>query len=115
MRHSNRNRKFGRERNQRRALLRSLASNLIERGKIQTTEARAKEARRLVERLITKTKSGGLVARRQAIGAVGYKTARILVNDVAPRYQERKGGYTRVIKLRPRKSDSARQAIIELV
>lgn len=115
MRHANRNRKFGRERNQRKALLRSLTANLIKHGKIETTEARAKETRRVVERLITQAKSGKLESRRRAIEVIGVLATRTLMNDIAPRYNERRGGYTRIVKLPARKSDGSRQAIIELV
>lgn len=115
MRHSKRGRKFGRERDQRKAFFKSLAANLILKEKIKTTEARAKEMRRLVERLITKAKKGDLVGLRSAERFLEKKTLNKLVKEVAPKYKERPGGYTRIIKLGRRSSDGAPMAIIELV
>ena len=116
MRHSNSVRKFGRTTDARRALLRSLAEALLTRGKIETTAAKAKELRSFVEKLITKTKTGTLAARRQAISVLGTeKRAKLLVDEVAPKYKERPGGYTRIIKLPSRQSDGSPMAIIELV
>ena len=116
MRHHSKNRKFGRERNQRRALLRMLAGSLIMHGKITTTEAKAKELRPFIEKLITvsKTKTlGGIRMVRKRIGnsAVGGQ----LINDVAARYQNRSGGYLRITKIAPKKSDGRKMAVIEFV
>lgn len=116
MRHGNQNRKFGRETGQRRALLRSLAEALIKKGKIQTTEAKAKELRPFVEKLVTLARKNTLASRRLVISRLGTEPrATALFKTIAPRYAERPGGYTRIVKLPPRKSDSAKMAIIEFV
>lgn len=116
MRHHNHNRKFGRERNQRRAFLRSLAVNLIARGKIKTTTARAKELRPLIEKMVTRARTGDLTARRLLLARLGRPEAmRKLITDVAPRYLTRTGGYTRITKLPARLSDGSPQALIEFV
>ena len=116
MRHSNANRKFGRETNQRHALLRSLASNLINSGKIITTEAKAKEIRPYVEKLVTTAKAGTVTARRLITSRIGNpKSVKKLVEVIAPKYKERAGGYTRVIKLPQRVGDGSRMATIEFV
>lgn len=115
MRKRNKGRKFARERGQRKALVKSLAQNLFLKEKIKTTEAKAKESRISVEKMITRAKKGDLnnirLLRRDLSPAVVKK----LVNDLAPRYKDRKGGYTRIIKLGRRQTDSAKMAIIELV
>ena len=117
MRHQKKGRKFGRERNQRRALLKSLAVNLIAHGKIKTTLPKAKELRGVAERLVTYAKRG------PKTGA-GYRTAQKtlskaalvkLVKEIAPRYLERKGGYTRITKLPLRTRDAAKMAYIEFI
>ena len=115
MHHHVRNRKLGLETDQRRALLRSLAISLIEKGKIVTTEAKAKELRPYVERLVTKAKTPGLVSTRLINSKVGLKAAKILVEKIAVNYKERKGGYTRVVKLTTKRSDAASMAQIEFV
>jgi large subunit ribosomal protein L17 len=116
MRHHNANRKFGRETDGRRALLRSLAEGLILKGRITTTEAKAKELRPFVEKLVTKARQNTLASRRLVISRLGTEArAKKLVAEVAPRYVERAGGYTRIIKLPPRKSDGSKMAIIEFV
>jgi large subunit ribosomal protein L17 len=114
MRHSNSNRKFGRETNQRLALKRSLALSLIKHGKIKTTEAKAKELRSFVEKIITKARLGTLASRRIVKSKLGVDDKK-LFDTVAPMYKERKGGYTRVLKLGTRGSDGSPMAIIELV
>ncbi len=117
MRHHNANRKFNRTKNQRSALLKGLVSSLVEHGKIVTTEAKAKELRPKVEKLITKAKNPTLSNRRLLLGGL-YNNEEIvnkLINDVAPRYQERAGGYTRIIKLAIRKGDASPMALIEFV
>ena len=83
--------------------------------KIETTEAKAKDISPIAEKVITKAKLGGVAQRRYLTALLGIEGAKKLVDEVAPRYMERKGGYTRIIKRRPRKSDSAKLAIIELV
>ena len=117
-------RKLGRLSDQRKAMLRDLATDLIINEKITTTEARAKELRRTVEKLITLGKRGDLHARRQAVTVLrnkivnaetGQDAVQKLFSDIAPRYQERNGGYTRIIKTAPRRGDAARMAVIELV
>lgn len=115
MRHAKKGRKFGREKDVRKAFFKSLAVNLILNGKIKTTEARAKDLRRLVERLIAKTKKGGLPQIRYAVRFLPDKAVKKLTKELAPKYSERKGGYTRMIKLSPRLSDGARMAVIEFV
>jgi len=116
MRHHNTNRKFGRERNVRTALLRSLARNLVNEGRITTTLARAKELRPLVEKLITHGKKGTLASRRILISRLGRVTeAKKLMETIASRYTERHGGYTRIVKMAPRTGDASPQALIEFV
>jgi large subunit ribosomal protein L17 len=108
-------RKFNRKRDQRKALLKTLATSLIIKGKIKTTEAKAKELSPFIEKKITKAKKGGIPTLRYLRTYFSERTAKKLVEEVAPKYKERKGGYTRVIKVGQRKSDSSRMAIIELV
>lgn len=108
-------RKLSRPRNQKKALLKTLASALILKEKIKTTEAKAKEAVGFVEKQITVAKKNKLHSRRLLARYFSPQVVKKLINDIAPRYKERRGGYTRIIKLGPRKSDGARMAIIELV
>ncbi|MBI4120662.1 MAG: 50S ribosomal protein L17 [Parcubacteria group bacterium] len=117
MRHHNKNRKFGRERNQRRALLRSLASSLIKKGKIRTTEAKAKELRPFVEKLVTQGKHGTLAQSRLIISRLGGDkvSGSKLFKEIAPKYAERKGGYIRIVKLPRRLGDGSPMAMIEFV
>jgi large subunit ribosomal protein L17 len=97
-------------------LLRGLASELIRHERITTTEAKAVETRRLVEKLITHGKDGSLHHRRLAISQVpNLMTVRKVFDVLAPRYVDRPGGYTRLIKLGPRNGDAAQMALIELV
>ncbi len=116
MRHHNANRKFGRSRNQRRALLRSLARELFVHGKITTTVAKAKEVRPYAEDLISKSRIDSVaarrdVSRRMANNAIVGK----LFAEIAPKYVGRAGGYTRILKTGPRLSDASPMAIIELI
>jgi len=115
MRKLNRGRKLSRERDQRKALLKSLAREFFLREKIKTTEAKAKELAIFAEKTITIAKIANLSARRLLLRTFPLKLVQKLINDIAPKYKERKGGYTRVIKLGHRKTDGARMAIIELV
>lgn len=119
MRHHNANRKLSRESGQRRALLRSLARELIIREKIQTTEAKAKEVRPMVEKLITRGKATGgkitLANRRFLIGQVGAEAGKKVANVLSPKFQERKGGYVRIIRLPRRISDGSPMAHVEFV
>lgn len=118
-------RKFSRERDQRRAFLKSLAANLILKEKIRTTVSRAKETSRFVEKLISQTINSGqaqteakekLVTKRRLLAKFFSPTVnKKLFQEIGPRYKERKGGYTRVTKLGPRKSDGAAMAVIELI
>ncbi len=108
-------RKFSRKRDQRRALLKSLATSLFLKEKIKTTEARAKEISRFAEKYITKAKKGDLASRRLLLRYFSKNVVKKLIEEIGPRYKERKGGYTRIIKLGIRKSDGAKIAIIELV
>lgn len=117
MRHHNANRKFGRERKVRTALLRGLAVSLIRDKKITTTEAKAKELRPFMEKLITGARSATLASRRNAVTKLGgvSAAAKTLVDDIAPMYAKRAGGYTRVVKLAPRGGDASKMAVIEFV
>lgn len=116
MRHKNRVVKFSRPAGQRRALARSLATNLILRGKIKTTLMRAKALRPIVEKYITKAKKNDLATRRLLLGFFYQeKAVNKLLNEIGPKYKERNGGYTRIIKLNVRKGDDAAQGIIELI
>jgi len=115
MKHLKAGRKFGRKRNQRKALLKILAGNLIEHGKIQTTEAKAKELRPFIEKMITRAKKGGLFSRRILISRIGVVATKKLMNEIALKYKERAGGYTRIIKTGFRKDDASPLAIIEFV
>ena len=117
-------RKLGRTSAQRKAMLRDLATDLIINERIQTTEAHAKELRSVVEKMITLGKRGDLHARRQAAAFIrnevanaetGQDALQKLFADVAPRYAERQGGYTRIAKIGPRRGDAAPMVIIELV
>ena len=116
MRHRKAGRQLRRTSEQRLALLRNLAISLIENGAIETTEAKAKELRPFVERLITKGKAGTLHARRLAARHVHKRAAAdTLFNDVAPKFATRQGGYTRILKTGFRKGDGAEMARIELI
>ncbi len=116
MRHLKKGRKFGRKRGQRKAFLKALANNLITHERILTTEARAKEIRSLVERLITHAKKQNLAALRLLMRKLPKNSAYKLYHEIAPRYLNRQGGYTRVIKVGKRRlKDGAKMAIIEFV
>lgn len=108
-------RKLHREKDQRKALLISLAASLILKEKIRTTEAKAKEITGFIEKQITNAKTGSLHSRRLLARFFIPKVLKKLFDEIAPRYKERKGGYTRIIKLGPRKSNGAKMAIIELI
>ena len=115
MRKRKKGKKFGRVKEQRKALLRSLASSLVLHKKIKTTEAKAKELRRFIEPLVTKAKAGDLHKRRQVRSYLSDEITKKLFSEIAPLYKDRPGGYTRIIKLTQRMSDGARMAIIEFV
>jgi large subunit ribosomal protein L17 len=116
MRHQKRGRKLGRDSAHRKSLYANLTAELIQHGRIRTTLAKAKEVRPVAEQMITLGKRGDLHARRQAVAFLRQKpVVTSLFEDVAPRYAERPGGYTRIIKLGPRLGDAAEMAYIELV
>lgn len=115
MRHHNANRKFGREMNQRKALLRSLAYSLVVKEKIKTTEPKAKELRPFVEKLITFGKKGTLASRRELETRVGKIAGKKIALTLSPKYKDTKGGYTRITKMVRRASDGAPMAYIELI
>lgn len=115
MRHHNKNRKFNRVRKGRRALVNSLARSLVLHGKIETTEPKAKELRPFVEKLITKGKLQTVAARRDISVKVGPKASKIVVDELAKKYADRKGGFSRVIKAPRRLSDGSKMAVIELI
>ena len=109
-------RKLGRPTDQRRAMLRSLVTSFLKHGRIETTETRAKEARSIAEKMITLAKRGDLHARRQVLAFVHEEeVVQNLFDNVAPKYAERNGGYTRMIKKGPRRGDGAEVVILELV
>lgn len=117
MRHQDTVKKFGRTTNVRKAFVRSLMIALIEHGKITTTEARAKAIRPMIEKLTTKARIDTLANRRLIISRLGGHeiATKQLVENIAPRYKERNGGYTRIVKLPAREGDAAPMAIIEFV
>lgn len=109
-------RKLGRPSDQRRAMLRSLVTSFLKYGKIETTEMRAKETRSIAEKMITLAKRGDLHARRQVLAYVTEEAVvQNLFDNVAPKYSERNGGYTRMYKVGPRRGDAAEMVILELV
>lgn len=117
MKHHKSFRKFGREKNERVSFLRGLAINLIRHGKIETTEARAKEVRPYVEKLITLAKEDSLANRRLVLSRIlnqEIETGK-LFKELAPKYKDVNGGYTRIIKLPYRISDGAAKAVIEFI
>lgn len=115
MRKKNKGRILSRPKNQREALLATLATSLFLHGKIKTTEAKAKELRPVAEKFITRAKDNNISNRRLIGKSLSPVILKKLFNEIAPQYTARQGGYTRIMKLGPRKSDSARMAIIELV
>ena len=116
MRHKVRGRKFGRERDHRRLLMRNLVSSLVEHGRINTTQTKAKELRGLAERLITYGKKDTIHHRRLAYKVLQNRDlVKKVFDELAPRYQSTEGGYTRVLKNGYRKGDCAPMAIIEFV
>ncbi len=117
MKHHKSIRKFGRTRSQRTALLRSLAISLIEHGKITTTEAKAKELRPFVEKLVTTGRGETVSAMRLISARLGGNkdVTKKLVDDLSVRYKDRNGGYTRIVKLSPRPGDGSKMAVIEFI
>lgn len=109
-------RKLGRATAHRKAMLRAMVTYLLENGRIETTVTRAKEVRALTEKMITIGKQDDLHSKRQVYSFVTKEAvAKKLFDEVAPKYAERKGGYTRIIKIGPRRGDAAEMAIIELI
>ncbi len=109
-------RKLGRDGGHRKMMLRNLTSSLIKNGRIKTTEAKAKETRRAAEKMITLAKKGDLHSRREALKFItDKKVVNNLFDELAEKYQDRDGGYTRIIKLGPRRGDAAEMVILELV
>jgi large subunit ribosomal protein L17 len=116
MRHARSGKKLGRDSSHRRALYANLAGSLIEHGRIKTTEAKAKAVKPLAEQMITLGRRGDLAARRQASSVLRSKdVVHVLFADVAPRFADRPGGYTRIVKLGPRQGDAADMVYLELV
>ena len=117
MRHQKKRHKLSRDSAHRKALLMNLSKELIDHERIETTTAKAKAVKPEVERLITLAKRGDLHARRQALSALGQDKFMVykLFEEIAPRYAERPGGYTRILKLGPRPSDASEMALLELV
>lgn len=116
MNHNKSYRKLGRRADHRKAMLKNLTISLLEAGRIETTVTRAKELRKFAERMITLGKKDTLAARRRAFAFLRSEDlVKKLFTELAPKYAERNGGYTRIIKTRVRKGDSAEMAIIELV
>jgi large subunit ribosomal protein L17 len=117
MRHGRQRNKLSRDSAHRKALLRNLQRELIEHERIQTSQAKARAVKPKIEKLITLAKRGDLHARRQAMSALGQDKFLVhkLFEEVAPRYAERPGGYTRIVKLGPRRSDSTEMVFLELV
>jgi large subunit ribosomal protein L17 len=117
MRHQRNRHKLSRDSAHRKSLLMNLSKELIDHERIETTTAKAKAVKPEVERLITLAKRGDLHARRQALSALGQDKFVVykLFDEIAPRYSERPGGYTRILKLGPRKSDATEMALLELV
>jgi large subunit ribosomal protein L17 len=109
-------RKLGMPTDQRRALLRNQVTSFLENGKINTTVTRAKETRSMAEKMITLGKKGTLAARRQALAFITKEdVVTKLFSEIAPKYADRNGGYTRIYKLGERRGDGAQMAILELV
>lgn len=108
-------RKLGRKSGHRQLMIRNMVTSLLKHGKIQTTETRAKEAQRAVEKMITIAKRGDLHARRLVLSFVTEETVvKTLFDEIAPKYKETNGGYTRIYKLGPRLGDATPMALIEL-
>ncbi len=109
-------RKLGRPTASRTAMLRAMVTYLFENGKIETTETRAKEVRAVAEKMITVGKKNTLAARRQALAYITKESVvKKLFEEIAPKYAERNGGYTRILKTGPRRGDAAEMVILELV
>ena len=109
-------RKLGRTTDQRRAMLRAMVTFLFENGKIETTVTRAKEVSAMADKMVTLAKAGDLHSKRQIFAYVTKESvAKKLCDEIAPKYADRNGGYTRIVKIGPRRGDAAEMAIISLV
>ncbi|HIT07624.1 MAG TPA: 50S ribosomal protein L17 [Candidatus Merdivicinus faecavium] len=109
-------RKLGRTSDHRKAMLRAMVTFLLENGKIETTVTRAKEVRIMTEKMITLGKEGSLHSKRQVFAYVTKEgVAKKLFDEIAPKYADKNGGYTRIVKIGPRRGDAAEMAIIQLV
>ena len=109
-------RKLGRTSDHRKAMLRAMVTYLLENGKIETTVTRAKEVRSMAEKIITIGKNEDLHSKRQVYSFITKETvAKKVFDEISPKYKERNGGYTRIIKIGPRRGDAAEMAIIELI
>lgn len=109
-------RKLGRDRSARKALLRSIVTSLFQHERIETTEAKAKELRKVADKMLTLAKRGDLHARRQVLAyMMDEDVVKKLFDEIAPKYKDRQGGYTRIIKTGVRQGDAAPMVIIELV
>ena len=109
-------RKLGKTTAQRKAMLRQLVTDLLENGKMETTFYRAKEVQPVVEKMITLGKKGGLFNYRRALSFITKEdVAKKLFDEIGPKYEARNGGYTRIVRIGPRRGDAAEMAIIELV
>ena len=117
MRHQKNRHKLSRTASHRKALIRNMVKEVIDHERIKTSEAKAKAVKPELEKLITLAKRGDLHARRQALATLGQDkfTVHKLFEEVAPRYEERPGGYSRILKLGPRRSDSTEMVFLELV
>ncbi len=115
MRHHNANRKFGRVRKVRNALLKSLALALVTNNKIKTTDAKARELRPYVEKMVTQGRKNNLTSMRLLAAKIGPAGAKKIIKEISPKYAERVGGYTRITKLPQRLSDGSKMAVIEFV
>lgn len=116
MRHRMKGKRLGTDESHHKAILRGLAAQLFEHGKIQTTQTRAKELRPFAEKLITMARAGDIHSRRNVLKDIHQKEiVHKLFDEIAPRYSERPGGYTRILKMVPRQGDAAPMAQIELV
>jgi large subunit ribosomal protein L17 len=116
MRHQHTGKKLGRDSAHRRALYANLVCSLVEHGRIKTTEAKAKAVKPLAEQMITLGRRGDLAARRLAISKLrSVDAVHILFSEVAPRFADRPGGYSRIVKIGPRSGDAAEMVYLELV
>jgi len=115
MRHRKKKKILDRSSSQRKILLRNLANELIIHRQIKTTLAKAKVLKPFIERLVTKARNNDIASRRYLQKYINQKALKILVSDIAPKYKERKGGYTRIVKIDNREGDNAKMSIIEFV